>query len=388
MRIVFSSVPGYGHTYPLVPLASAARDAGHDVVFATAESFRPVLGAFGLDTVAAGIGVHEAFGIVESDGGPDLDSPAKVGAAKVGAVFGDVLPRALVAELVPLLERIQPDLVVHGATSLGAFFAAKLAGVPGICHGYGRGVSSALLVPLAAFATELAAELGVAISADAREVPVGAGDPYLDVYPSSVRDSEFPATVDRVPLRPVPVNEPGELPAWVLSRTGERPLVYLTFGTVFGAVPVIRQAIDGLRGIGADVLVAAGPSIDVDAIGGVPANVRIERWVPQADLMPHVDLLVHHGGNGTTLGALANGVPQLILPQGGDHFDTADAVVRAGAGYLLPADDQTAEAVATQVRRLLADDGVARAARAVAAEIATMPSPADTVRVLEESARA
>lgn len=42
-------------------------------------------------------------------------------------------------------------------------------------------------------------------------------------------------------------------------------------------------------------------------------------WVPQAELLPHVDVLIHHGGSGTTLGALSVGAPQLILANPGHH---------------------------------------------------------------------
>jgi len=53
-------------------------------------------------------------------------------------------------------------------------------------------------------------------------------------------------------------------------------------------------------------------------IGDVPENVIVRSWVPQADLLRLVDVIVHHGGSGTTLGALTVGAPQLILPQGAD----------------------------------------------------------------------
>jgi len=388
MRILFSSLPTHGHTYPLVPLARAARDAGHDVLFATNESFHPVLKAFGLDTVAAGIGIYQAF--VQANGG-DLDRralPREFRAELIGVVFGGVLPRAFVTDLGPLLAELQPDLVVHEAGNLGGFFAAKLAGIPGICHGFGRAAGSTADFPIHDALTAFAAEVGVDFPDAAR----GGGDPYLDICPESVQDAGFLAamqdpTAKRIPLRPVPVNEPGELPAWVGSRAGGRPLVYLTLGTAFGAIPVLRAAIDGLTGLDADVLVAAGPTIDVEALGGVPANVRVEKWVPQADLLPHVDLVIHHGGSGTTLGALANGVPQLVLPQGADQFGNAEAVLERGAGARLLTEDQTAEAVATKVKTLLTDDDALAAARAVAAEIAAMPSPEDTVRVLEKTGR-
>jgi UDP:flavonoid glycosyltransferase YjiC (YdhE family) len=84
---------------------------------------------------------------------------------------------------------------------------------------------------------------------------------------------------------------------------------------------------------------------------------------------------VHHGGSGTTLGALAAGLPQLVLPQGAD----ADALVAAGAGLRLLPDELSADAVTEQARKL---PSCGDAARAHAAEIAAMPSPEEVAREL------
>ncbi len=48
MRVLFASLASVGHTYPLIPLAVAARDAGHDVHFAAGEEVHPPLAARGL----------------------------------------------------------------------------------------------------------------------------------------------------------------------------------------------------------------------------------------------------------------------------------------------------------------------------------------------------
>ncbi|MBY8852907.1 glycosyltransferase, partial [Saccharothrix sp. MB29] len=185
-----------------------------------------------------------------------------------------------------------------------------------------------------------------------------------------------------VPLRPVPFSEPGELPSWV--REHREPLVYLTFGTAFGDARVLRTAIAGLATLGTRVIVSTGPSVAVGALGETPDNVLVLPWLPHADLLPHVDLVVHHGGAGTTMGTFATGVPHLVLPQGADQFANADVVTSAGLGdQVLPA-DLTAEVVAAKARRLLTDEAVLDAVRTMAEEVAAMPSPHDVALVLPE----
>ena len=39
MKIAFAVLPGYGHVYPVMPLALACAAAGHDVVIATGAPF-------------------------------------------------------------------------------------------------------------------------------------------------------------------------------------------------------------------------------------------------------------------------------------------------------------------------------------------------------------
>lgn len=212
------------------------------------------------------------------------------------------------------------------------------------------------------------------------------GDPVVDICPETVQSPDFLAEAKRVPLRPVGWAEPGDLPAGVLGRDKSRPLIYLTLGTAFGDEGVLKRAISGLARLEADVVVAAGPTVDPAQLGDVPANVRVEAWVAQAELLPHVDLVVHHGGSGTTLGAFGEALPQLVLPQGADQFTNAEAVVTAGVGGQLIGDDITEDAIFEGSRRLLADDAVRAAARTLADEVAAMPSPAEVAKRLPEFA--
>jgi MGT family glycosyltransferase len=161
--------------------------------------------------------------------------------------------------------------------------------------------------------------------------------------------------------------------------------VYLTLGTAFGTAELLRTAIAGLASLDARVIVAAG-RVPPDQLGPVPENVTVRAWVDQAGLLPRVDVVVHHGGSGTTLGALAAGLPQVVLPQGADQFANAEALCTVGAARrLLPA-EATSTAIADQVQTALRDRAVRDAARAIADEIARMASPDEVARRLPEYA--
>lgn len=136
--MIFTSLVSHGHLYPLLPLAVAARDAGHEVLFATGDDLRPVVEKAGLASESAGFGMREAFA---SFFGPDArpqDGPPESFYPVIGQVFGNVLPRRFVADLTPLFERHRPDLVVYESGNMGGAIAARLAGIPAIGHGFGR----------------------------------------------------------------------------------------------------------------------------------------------------------------------------------------------------------------------------------------------------------
>ncbi|MFI5606239.1 glycosyltransferase [Amycolatopsis sp. NPDC051903] len=384
MRLVFTSLASHGHLYPLMPLAVAARAAGHHVVFATAEDFHPVLEKAGLEPAKAGLTIYEAFAS-QFSGNPGqrrLEVPEEVLNETIGRVFGRVLPERFVADLGALFEQDRPDLVVYEVGNSGGAFAAMKAGIPAMGHGFGRVSADGLMMEIRGELDDYATELGIT----GGDRPSW-GNPFVDICPPSVQSPEFVARARRLPLRPVGWSEPADLPAGVANRDRSRPLVYLTLGTTpMSQAHLLTSAITGLAALDADVLVATGPSVDVAALGEVPANVRLEAWVPQSELLPHVDLVVHHGGSGTTMGAFSAGAPQLVLPQGADQFTNAEAVVTAGAGERLLGDEVTAEAVGEKARRLLTDPAVADAVRALAAEVAGMPSPEEVAAQLPDYA--
>lgn len=373
MRVIFTALASYGHLYPLIPLAVAARDAGHHVVFATSEEHLPTLRTAGLAHAPVGLSVRQGFAAAMAGESRHRGEISQAELLPVIAeVFGDVMPRAFAADLTRLFERERPELVVYEAGNQGGGLAAKLAGIAAVAHGFGRFSRSELGDAIRHRMLECAADLGVEVG----DRPFF-GDPFIDICPESVQSPEFLAGLDdrRIPLRPVGWNEPVPLPPGVADRDRARPLVYLTLGTAMGSVPVLRAAIDGLAVLDVDVLVAAGPTVQPVALGEVPANVRLESWVPQADLLAHVDLVVHHGGSGTLLGAFAAGLPQLLLPQGADQFTNADAVLEHGVGDRLVGAEVTAAAVSDRVRRLLVDPEVRAAAHRLADEVAAMPPP-------------
>lgn len=365
-RVLFCGLPAYGHLYPLLPLASAVRAAGHEVAFVTGSTFVPVIEGQGFAAHAAGVGPLEVAAEIFSgpvqrlpDGGPNRAAQARL--------FLDALPRRNTPELVAAFRSLRPDLVIYEQTAVGAAIAAAVAGVPAVAHGVVAGAATDTYDPARwpGF-EEVLATFGLSSEADIRP------DRILDPFPRSLRTG--PVTrVRPTPIQPVPWRDPnGGTPRWLTES--RRPVVYLTLGTVFGSADTLGRALRSLRGLGAEVLVAAG-SVDPGRLPSLPADVHVERFVDQARVLPLVDVVVHHGGSGTTLGTAASGLPQLILPTGADQKLNGDAVSAAGVGLMITPDRLDEAGVRSAVGALLVEPAYAAAAQAVRREIAAMPAP-------------
>ena len=293
-------------------------------------------------------------------------------------VFSDVVSEAVTDVLLPLLEAERPDLVVYEAMDMGAGVAADVLGIPSV--GYAISLvheGYAMMHPAAiGYRRSLWTDRGLAVPEDR----VFLGRAMLCPSPPSLLAAAGDLDVVKVPVRPVAYAESlGALPGWLTGRW-DRPRVYLTLGTVsFGAVEVLRRALDDLETLDVDVLVAVGPEGDPSALGEVGERVHVERFVDQRSVLQRVDAIVHHGGSGTALAASAAGLPQLLLPQGADHFFNVEVLTGQGSAPGLLNDDQHPGAIAEAVSALLADGPERTAARALATEIAAMPAPADVV---------
>jgi MGT family glycosyltransferase len=168
------------------------------------------------------------------------------------------------------------------------------------------------------------------------------------------------------------------------------PTVYVTLGTVFNNTPgVFETVLAGLGGEPYNVIVTVGPDRDPSELGPQPGNVHVERYLPHSLLLPHCDVVVAHGGSGTTFAALAHGLPLLTLSQGANQEWDGRRCAELGVGITLPAVPPAAltpAAARAAVAALVDDPRYRAAARRVQAEIAQMPGEGRAVAALEHLA--
>ena len=376
MRVLFSTTGHSGHLLPLVPLARACLRAGHDVVVVTHAPRAENVERLGLPVHAVAVAPDEAWAplmaripsLRQSEGDALIISE---GFARTGA--GGALPGVVAA-----VAELAPDVVVHEGYEFAAPIAAELHGRPLARMALG-------LVSTEAWVVALGAPAVADLRRAAGLVPDAPIAPLLSLLPPAFDDG--PATQRFRAGAPVGPAATDDGP----------PLVYVTLGSVTGSLPFYpalhRRILDALADLPARILMTLGRDADPDALGPAPANARVEAWVDQDEVLAHAAAVVSHGGHGTTLGALAHGVPQAILPLfAGDQWRTARRVGDLGAGVVLedgergvfdPPGDTVLSGLAAAVRRLVDEPAFADAADALRADFAGLAPAEDAVPMLE-----
>lgn len=177
-------------------------------------------------------------------------------------------------------------------------------------------------------------------------------------------------------------------PAWWPELTAGAKVVLVTQGTFSHDFDeLLRPAIRALAEQNVLVVATTGScSVEEAELGPLPANVRAERFVPFARLMPHVDLVLTNGGYGTVQIALAHGVPVVAIGKSEDKAEVANRVEWCRVGRGLKAQYATETQVRDAVAEVLTSSAFATRAGELRAEMSGMDAAARAASHLEELA--
>jgi UDP:flavonoid glycosyltransferase YjiC (YdhE family) len=371
VRILFSCHGAYGHFHPIAPMALAAQEKGHDVVVATGPDLVDWVAACGLRAEPVGLGSGEFPARLAA-------LPIQDRALAMFHRFSTIAVPPTLADLLQLTRSWRPDVVVHEEGEYGAPLFAALQQIPCVTQSWAaparpeneRQLYRTLLAPIWA-AQGLASD------------PRTSGATYLDSCPPPYQSDEIESIQGVVPARPVPFDgPPASAPPWL--ATLPRPSAYVTFGTVpaFSRPEMLRSAIEAIEPLVAAVVVTTGPN-PPDTVQIRSPRAHVVDYLPQSQILPNVDLVVSHGGAGTTLGALAYGLPHLVMPgPAPSQQRNAMRTEVIGLGLFVPQDADPGR-VRAAAQRLLSDPSYRAAGAAARSGLERMPSVEEGVRLIE-----
>jgi UDP:flavonoid glycosyltransferase YjiC (YdhE family) len=319
----------------------------------------------------------------------------------------------LLADLRPLVDGFQPDVVVTDRHCLGVRFLHEQGGPPwaivnetsliGACpsdpprtgapqpssapgrlrnRALNRGVRRLALRSLNHAYRDLRRSVG--LRDDGLPLLDAIMSPFLFLQPTSPA-FEYPREVCprqihlTGPMMSQRAHGPFEPPAWWDELDGDRPVVHLTQGTTqLDTDQLVRPGLEALAG-GDHLVVVTVP--DADAPPDLPPNARFARYIPYQELLPRVDVAISNGGyNGAHL-TLANGVPMVAAGVNADQPENCARIAWTGAGIWL--ERPTPAGLRTAVDRVLADPAYRANAQRVAADFARHRGPDNGARLLE-----
>jgi len=364
----------------MVPFIDACRRGGNDVLVVGAPSLADTVQRAGYPFASGAAPPEDQLGEVWARV-PTL-SYEDAERLVVGEIFATLNVRAMLPDMRSAVRRWRPDVILREPAEFASAVVAEEEGVAHVQVGIGLAVSH---MQMESLATEAVERWGPGLTQRI------AATPYLTLFPASLEDPEaagprrahrFRDPAAEAPARPLTDWWPGD----------DRPLVYVTFGSVTASVPaaapIYDVALEAVAGLPARVLMTTGEAMDQGRLSAPGPHVHVARWVAQAEVLGHARVVVCHGGSGTTLGALAAGVPLVVTPLFADQPQNGRRVAAVGAGVVVDAGDEGAVRSAVDpaelrdaIATVVADDAYIRAAAGIASDIRELP-PADEVLTL------
>lgn len=457
MKVLFTCFPAQAHFFPLVSLAQAFASAGHEVQVATppgfpsgiaTPDFADVIEKAGLTAVSCGapqpMAVHDrdhpdfAKMLPTRDESDQLSQALHIPDNEFASWhiyygFGllcarNYLPPTVRPDLRALVQYActwQPDLVVWESWFPGGAIAARACGARHVrfpvapdYNGWAddRFAEAARPNPMAQVVAPLAHEFDVEVDQE-----LLLGERSLDFLPAELSLRRLPDQAEvTLPMRYVPYTgggRPASGPSAASNGANrfarERPLVVISLGVS------VRESIDGdwriqrlleaVDGLDADV-VATVNERQLRGVTTVPDNVTTHDFVPLDQLLAECDLLIHHGGIGTTMAAISAGVPHLVCDTdeepsltarvGPDGIEwqmncekqltaslVADFIRGTGAGSSIDHRTDAPATIRDRIRHLLTDPTYQRAAHRLRQRWLETPAPTDVADELARWAR-
>lgn len=403
MKILAYTSPARGHLFPLIPILTELRGRAHAVSVRTLASSVEMLRTLGLDAQALDPRI-------EALAHDDFLAKSPVGALKRSTAMFVRRSQFEPDDLRSAIAQDGPELLLIDTNCWGAAAVAEASGLPwaswlpypapfpglgmppfgpGLAPargGWGK-LRDAVLEPVIVGSVErtikaplnaIRTSLGVPPVSNARAMyerpPLTL---YLTAEPFEYHRVDWPPSFRLV--GPIVFDPPADPPPWL----GEihQPLILVTTSSEYqDDGRLVLTALAALKG--EDVFVVATlPAGDPGELD-VPANARVERWIPHSALLPTAACVITHGGMGATQKALVNGVPVVAVPFGRDQREVARRVELSGAGVRVAAGRLTAPRLRTAVGEAIARRDQARQLALTLNAAGGAPKAADEIELL------
>ncbi len=402
-RFLFATYSSPGHVLPAAAVVEELTGRGHDVRWYTGRRFSDTVTKSGAQFRA----MPESLDWDYNDLNAAFPKRAELKGTKQGIFdLTEIFVRPL-AQHLPVLKTLlidEPaDVFVSHTAFYGGGWLHEMGGPPNATLGdtcliypsrdgapYGTGLApksgfvghlrngalnaigrSTVLAPVTKVAREVRAEIG--LPATTLRFPEFGLSPYLHVQLSppgfEYPRSDLPSTVHFVGAPTSAPSADFDPPGWWPRLSASKRVVLVTQGTIAtNPAGLLLPCLEGLADKDVFVVATTG-GLDPALLGKIPSNAVAERFVPYADLLPHVDLMVSNGGFGSVQLAIAHGIPMVVAGTSEDKKEVTAHVGWSRVGINLRTDRPSPKSIADAAMRALKEPAFADRSQALRAQI-------------------
>ena len=357
-KIVFFSIPAYGHTNPTLGLVRELTARGHQVRYCSYEKFRSRIEAAGANFISCD-GCDAQLGLSPEDGARIALDPA----FSIHVLVETTL--ALDAMVCREMETERPDCIVADSMAAWGKAAALKLKIPFVSStttfAFNR-ESAKIMKQSLRQALKLLRSLP-GINRDIRRLQ-RVGYPIKNFLQLISNDRDTETIVYTSPeFQPCAESfsekyafvGPLVIPPETSFRKKGKKLIYVSMGTVNNdMLEFYSNCIRDFGNTELELLISAGELADISLLGRLPENVRVERWVEQTAVLKEADVFISHCGMNSASESLYFGAPVLCYPQTAEQRAVATRISQLGAGIVLPS--ASAKDIRAGVNLLIKDD--------------------------------
>ena len=419
MKILIASTPAAGHLNPLLSIASLLVEYGHEIAVQVNEDLRPAVEAAGHRFLSEIPNAQTSAGYYFDTYSERMQKSP--GMEMIGYDLVHFFARNIAAQSASLkmaLYDFPADLILADSIYWGTL--PMLVGPrdrrPTIAHlgvsvvniGSGKNVPMRpdetpeqraaelrlrehfMLQPAQQAVNAALARLGCpALPCPILEAMTELPDLYLHPGIESFEYPDSNSKVRFVGALLAPTGQP-ELPDWWQQIDPTKRLVLVTQGTIANRDlgQVIAPALVALGGREDVTIIVTTGGQPAEAIPvAIPANARIASFLPYAQIMSQIDLLITNGGYGTVNMAISHGIPIISAGLTEDKEEVSAHVQWSGAGIDLRANQATPEAIKHAVDEIFTQPRYRERAQQLSFEFASHEVEAELLSLIEECVR-
>lgn len=385
-RIAFFCIPAHGHTNPMLPVAAELVKRGNTVRFYSFDAFKEKIGATGAEFISC-----DAFL-------PKLSEQEEAGLRNVSTTEMTVQDIRITLGMDGFLDEefktFQPDVVYTDSVCFWGKLNAWKHHVP-------------MVVSTSTFAfNQLSSQYMKNSPKEMADMILGLPrvskelkklEPYgyhvKNVF-SLISNDNQTDTVVYTSRKFQPYAEsfsdhyafvgPSVFSKAVPDKAKERPLVYISMGTVINDRPdFYSKCIRALSGQDVDAVISCGNAVDREALGELPGNIRVYPYVNQLDVLAKADVFITHCGMNSVSESLYMAAPMVLYPQTGEQKAAARRVTEIGAGTVL--EDDSADGIRAAVREILDNSAYGKAAEACSKDFRSCTGAAGAAAFIENA---